>query len=239
MKEQILSEIKRIVHENGGEVPGHRAFCNETGVRESDWRGVYWARWGDALVEAGFSPNEKTGKRDEQDLFEQLAICCRHYRKFPTRSEMQLYRRSNPDFPGQRTFVRRFGSKDGLVSAFTLWISSNPANEDLREFIPKLSKGTQGSSNTDEFDGQKDGFVYLLRSGRFHKIGRSNDVERRIREIRVTLPESVDMEHVIKTDDPAGIEAYWHKRFANKRANGEWFELTPADVKSFKRRLFQ
>jgi hypothetical protein len=75
-----------------------------------------------------------------------------------------------------------------------------------------------------------------MRSGAHHKIGRSNHVGRRSYEVALQLPERLEVVHEIETDDPEGIERYWHQRFAAKRTNGEWFALSDDDVRAFMRR---
>lgn len=80
------------------------------------------------------------------------------------------------------------------------------------------------------------GFVYLLKSGRYFKIGHSNDPGRRACKVRLQMPEKVTFVHEIETDDPRGIEAYWHRRFAERRQNGEWFVLDRSDIAAFRSR---
>ena len=77
-----------------------------------------------------------------------------------------------------------------------------------------------------------------MKSGRHCKIGRSKSAERRELELGILLPEKAELIHKIKTDDPVGIEKYWHDRFKDKRKGGEWFELSAGDIKNFKRRKF-
>ena len=80
------------------------------------------------------------------------------------------------------------------------------------------------------------GFVYLLKSGKFYKIGKTNSIDRRQYEIGLQLAEAMHPIHSIETDDPSGIEAYWHNRFKSKRLNGEWFDLDSSDIRAFKLR---
>lgn len=100
-----------------------------------------------------------------------------------------------------------------------------------------------------EGDAQEDGesapsgYVYLVRhgSGREFKIGRTSNPVRREGEVSIELPKRLEPVHVIETDDPSGVESYWHRRFAGKRLNGEWFALSQQDVRAFNRwkKIFQ
>lgn len=54
-------------------------------------------------------------------------------------------------------------------------------------------------------------------------------------EIGLELPEKIKPIHYVETDDPSGIEAYWHNRFKSKNINGEWFKLSTEDIKTFKK----
>jgi hypothetical protein len=235
MRDQILSEIRRLATANGGQPPGHRLFESETGIRVSAWRGVYWARWNDAVAEAGLEPNTKTIRFDEQFVLGKIAESCRHFGKIPTFMEFRIYRRTHPDFPNDRAIAKRFRTMDNLRRALAAWASADEARTDITVMLAgRLTDfEPQGESPVE-------GFVYLIRWGAHYKIGRGDQLERRVKQVRTGLPDSGSLVHAIRTDDPPGIEAYWHRRFADKRAaNGEWFKLSNADVAAFKRRKFQ
>jgi hypothetical protein len=237
MREHILSEIKRLAAANGGSPPGRRTFENETGIRYAEWYGVLWARWGDALAEAGFAPNTKTDKFDTDQLLAGVAEVYRHYGRVTTDGELRLYRRSHPELPAHSTISAQYPSKPQLMAAVKEWALRTPGNSDIAAMIPEVAGTPRARPRLSAK--RPDGSVYLIQSGPNYKIGRSDELERRVKEIRVALPDAATLIHVIATDDPPGIEAYWHRRFADRRANGEWFKLAPADVAAFKRRRFQ
>lgn len=237
-KDFILGEIRRMAALNGGKPLGRLRLESEAGIKEYHW-GKHWARYNDALREAGFEPNAATAPYSEQQLFETLAALARRLGRFPTQADMKLASASGSDFPSLKTFVTRFGNKPEMVKRVVAFCEQAGDHADLLSMCAAV-ESVAPDVDTQEHRGDttNDGFVYLMKSGKHYKIGRTNHVGRRERELAIQLPEQAKTAHFIRTDDPEGIEAYWHRRFAAKRKNGEWFELSPQDVAAFRRRKF-
>ena len=237
-KQHIIDEIRRTAKSNGGAPLGVRRFLKETGIRESDWRGRFWVRWSDAVREAGFEPNQKQGAIDDRVLLDKLIALIRELGHFPVGAEIRLKDAQDPTFPNLKTFAR-FGLKHELVARVRAYCESKAGHDDVATICAAVTPSENGQSVNDGKAAEPAfGFVYLMKSGKHYKIGRSNAVGRREYELGILLPDPPSTVHKIKTDDPAGIEAYWHGRFTAKRKGGEWFDLDAADVKAFRRRTF-
>lgn len=237
-KSFILAEIKRTAEENGGKPLGRRRFATDTGIKESDWYGRYWASWGAALEEAGYTANVKQGRLDDDHLLERFAGLVQELGRFPVDAEVRMKARGDATFPSHNTF-RRFGRRSQFANRLVSFCEARGGLADVIAICEPLAAQTEPEPKDEEAGTPETfGSVYLLKAGRYYKIGRSNAVGRRERELAIQLPEKPKTIHVISTDDPPGIEAYWHNRFAEKRKNGEWFELSRADVQAFRRRKF-
>lgn len=238
-KEEILAEISRTAAANNGVPLGKARFAEATGIREHDWRGRFWARWNDALIEAGLPPNRLQQRRDRDEVLASLVAEIRRLGRMPTVAELHLRRRKDPTFPSARVF-ERFGPKAQWPEQILTYCQGRLDCADVASIVTPLIRKAHAENPEHVGDHRPtaDGFVYLLRSGRYYKIGHTLDVGRRRYDLAIQLPDAVSEEHVIRTDDPVGIERYWHRRFADKRKNGEWFGLTRAEVAAFKRRKF-
>lgn len=236
-KQHIIDEIKRPAEANIGIALGREAFLRETGIKQSDWYGKFWARWGDALSEAGFSPNQMQNAFPDELLIEKYIGLIRELGHFPVEGELRLKARRDPEFPSRTTFAR-LGSKQQLVVKIFTYCEGREGYDDVVSVCRSFATPPKQSAKDESLDQEVMGFVYLLQSGRYFKIGKTNAAGRRERELAIQLPGKAKTVHVIRTDDPTGIEAYWHKRSESKHKNGEWFELSAADVKAFKRRKF-
>lgn len=236
-KEHIIREIRRTANANGGVVLGWRRFAEESGIRYYDWYGQYWSRWADAVCEAGFEPNRMSEAYDDEFLLDQLALLTRRLGRIPTDGDLRLARKNDSVFPSKNAFGR-LGSKPQRAARIVAHCEANPGYEDVAALwrqVPTAERVADAAEVEDVPPAV--GYVYLLKHGtrREYKIGRTNNPLRREGELGIQLPDKLQPVHYIKTDDPAGVEAYWHRRFAGKRKEGEWFTLTVHDVRAFKR----
>lgn len=239
----IIAEIKRTTQANNGKPLGSRKFESETGIKSAIWLGKIWARWGDALQEAGFLPNELVEAYDKDSLLESYASLSNEQGKLITSSDMRLISRNGTEIPNWKTYQKHFGSKAKFIKILSVYLlreSKFPyVLKMCLDYSKEIGVEINNKSNIVSISEVKSlQFVYLLKSGKFYKIGRTNSVGRRQYEIATLMPEEVIEVHKISTDDSVGIENYWHQRFASKRKKGEWFDLSREDIAAFKLRKF-
>jgi hypothetical protein len=235
-KQHILNEIRRTAID--GRAIGQRQFFTETGIKVDVWRGKYWNNWSEALIEAGYPANNWTKPHEESYILQQLLQLTRDKRQFPTKTQMQLERRSNSNFPSVGP-IQRIGSKAGLIARLLAYCQSHEGFEDVEEILKATPAPMEPKQSVEQGDGKLQyGYVYLILSARKYKIGYSKAALNRASVVSNLSPEGGEIIHLIRTDDMRGIEAYWHNRFAEKRGNGEWFALSATDVAAFKRRKF-
>ncbi len=240
-KQHIIEEIIRTAKENNGIPLGKARFETETGIKYCEWHGKYWAKWNDAIKEADLMPNKMTTAYNESWLIEQFISLIREIGKFPSEGEIRLKAYNAKNFPASSTF-NRLGTTTKRANTILAYCEGKLDHQDVseicRSYISSLRRDTDNYSKEDAEAENEIGYVYLMKSGSYYKLGRSTNVERRNYEIGIKLPEKFEIVHKIRTDDPSGIETYWHDRFKDKRKQGEWFDLSSNDINAFKRRKF-
>jgi hypothetical protein len=231
MRDHILAEIRRLAAGNGGQPPGERLFTRETGIAQHQWRGKFWARWGDALTEAGYRPNVWMQRLDSETVLRAFAEVSRRHGRIATWDEVRLHRRRDRSIPCDRAMRDHFGGKDALIAELAQRARSDPAFADLAGMLadhphPPSEPAAAGSV--------PNGFVYLIQAGDLYDLGRGADLKQPHAELAHALMAGARLIQMIRTDDPPATEAHWRRRFAGRRAQDGWFRLRPCDVEAFR-----
>ncbi len=82
-----------------------------------------------------------------------------------------------------------------------------------------------------EYNGYKPGYIYVLKSGPYYKIGFADDVEQRLKVIGAAakpddLTEPIELLFSFQTTSKMIAERTLHEFFVRHRVKGEWFRLT-------------
>ena len=87
--------------------------------------------------------------------------------------------------------------------------------------VPYVGRGDQNWGND----------LYVFQAGPYCKVGRSYDVNRRLKELRRACPYPVEVAAVFP--GRGSDECVVHKHLATFRVCGEWFQICPGPVLSF------
>ncbi len=230
-KEDIVNEYKKL-RVRIGRPPDSVTFYRESRISKGTAEVAFGSKAFSKIQRAaGDEPREfvKPG-RTKDEFLETYGQIVREFQSIPTEADWK-HSRIKPTPSGYR---RKLGLRwSELPNAFRGWAIDRPDWKDIVAICDSSSppKGVDGKESSPETYG----YVYLIKSGKFHKIGRTNSPGRRGYEVALQLPEEIETVHLIKTDDPVGVEAYWHERFKDKRKKGEFFELPAEDIRAFKR----
>ena len=224
-KQDILSAIKQFYKDSGNKAIGQKSFSQATGI-SLYYVGKYWARWSDATKEAGVKHGAKWTREKDEVLVKDMIGLIRKYKKYPSLGEIRV---SGSNY---YTIIKKRG-KPYMINAIVNYCNGKPKYKD----ILTICKNLQEDEIVQKYEHIQQGTVYLLKERQnVYKIGRTSSTEKRIPELNVASSEKLELVSEIKTDDPVGVEAYWHNRFKEKAMKrNEWFRLKQADVSAFKR----
>ena len=171
MRGRIIAEIRRLAEANEGQPPGCQIFEAETGIRYAEWYGIHWARWRDALTEAGYAPNTIQTKLDADAVLQKVVEAYRHFGRVARDGELRLYGRSHSDVPAHTTISNHFGGKAALIEAVRDWTTSRTEFQDVLALHLPPASALQTKKRA-----ARDGCVYLIQAGQHYKIGRSDEL---------------------------------------------------------------
>lgn len=232
-EDEIKTALKRLARESG-ETPGRGRFEKETGIKRHEWE-KHWRNYTELCQAVGLPENRPTEKIDKGVLCEALFELAAELGHIPTRYDMIQKRSGDPLFPSRQTITKRLGIEVERAEKVYEWALKNDRDKGVAELFAELihSKGNRSEDYTAK------GQVYLEKSGSRYKIGMTSNPIRRRRDLAPQAPDPFERIHTIVTDDPSGLENYWKKRWTKQgkiyRDTTEWFTLTNADVRSFKR----
>jgi hypothetical protein len=246
-KRFIITAIKRTAEKNGGVPLGMISFYRATGIKISDWRGKLWLRWSDAVKEAGLPPNKKCSPYEEAFLIDKFIGLMRELGHFPLSTELEKKGYHHRTFPSHEAFRARWGSRVQQAARITLYCQQHKGYGDILAMCEPVLKSQSFPAHGPVQEQNATGYVYLVKVRRkgetYYKLYRSikrNHVNPRYigSQAGQAYPKNGTV-HIIRTDDPEGIQSYWCERFARQRIQRRGFDcyqLTHADIQAFKSR---
>lgn len=105
---------------------------------------------------------------------------------------------------------------------------SKTAEKQLKKKVA-IFNSKLGSTNTEESSN-----IYLIDGGGWFKIGKADDIEKRIKALQTAFPHKLTCICKIKVRYPFDVEKFLHALFGQQRLEGEWFKFTDEQLRLVK-----
>lgn len=76
---------------------------------------------------------------------------------------------------------------------------------------------------------EEKGYIYIIKSNLYYKIGKAKDIKQRYKDIEITNPD-IELIYSKEFENYHKIEKDLHKKFKEKHYKGEWFKLNSEDI---------
>lgn len=80
----------------------------------------------------------------------------------------------------------------------------------------------------------RSGYIYFLSSAGYVKIGKTLNLDDRMRSLEMSTPLEIELLHFVKSENIDKDERIFHNMFVTKRVKGEWFDLDERDIEEIK-----
>jgi predicted GIY-YIG superfamily endonuclease len=103
--------------------------------------------------------------------------------------------------------------------------------------IERLNNGFPTQTQTHRTSIPRSGIVYVIQSGEtsLYKIGRTTNLERRLKQLQTMNSHNLSIWKVIYCQDAIAIETSLHHKFKSFRKQGEWFQLNEICLQEIER----
>lgn len=124
---------------------------------------------------------------DEEFIFESLIALIRELDRFPARADLIVKRNKNPKFPSPSSILVRFSEKKERVEKIFEYATQKEYSDVIEICKPIIENFEGENDKEDTVNGISIGEVYLFKSGRYYKIGKTGDTVRRGKRISSSI----------------------------------------------------
>ena len=134
--------------------------------------------------------------------------------------------------PKHNNFVEIYDKKSCLPDIDTMNCIIQYLNSWKEKGQDAIDKYNQAHRKENKKDSS--GCIYFLGREECVKIGKTKNIDGRVEALKSYVPFKAELLHSIRSKNVIQDEKKFHKIFAEKRINGEWFKLEEKDIQKIK-----